>query len=165
MFFLIFLAYVRFFPYLCTQIYTTMKTIRIILLLFIVACFFSCNEIDPIDGQNTFTIDNKTNDTIKLVYSITPEVGAGLGGKTSTETISPQQKTKFLVLYIGAPQVSPNYVFEKLVFLSSDNDTLRILNEINDNEWIQTDSVRVGYLKPGRPFEVWFIDWTYTFSK
>ena len=142
-----------------------MKTLRIILLLFIVACFFSCNEIDPIDGENTYTIDNKTNETIKVSYCLASQMGEGLAGKTSTETIAPQQKTRFLLLYGGVMRWSPSYVFEKLVFLSSDNDTLRVFREINDNEWILTDSVSISCIKPGYPFDVWFLDWTYTFSK
>ena len=142
-----------------------MKTLRIILLFFIVAFCFSCNEVDPIDGENTYTIDNKTNEAIKVSYCLATQMGEGLAGKSSTETIAPQQKTRFLLLYGGVLRWSPSYVFEELVFLSSDNDTLRVFSEIDDNEWIQTDSVSSAPLKPGLPpFDVWFFDWTYTFS-
>ena len=122
-------------------------------------CFTECRVGDPIEGENSFAIENTTNDSIQLLFTFTTNVESNRAGKTDSVIVAPQQVNKFLRIIGGVPVLTPNYVFEKIVFTSLENDTIHIMDIIDDKEWILTDSVKdYGY-------KVGYYHWLYKYTE
>lgn len=139
-----------------------MKTSRFYIVATIIGFLFSSchNVIDPYEPLSSFSIDNESSDTIHLVYTYNqvPDIGS-FSGSTKKEVIAPRQKTEFAAWTSGRPDFSPKYLFERMVFLSSSNDTLLKMDVIDDSEWILVDSVAdYGY-------KVGYCYWIYTFIR
>ena len=43
-------------------------------LLTILACFYSCKVGDPIEGQNTFAVENLTDKSVELLYTFSSNI-------------------------------------------------------------------------------------------
>ena len=135
-----------------------MKTFRTFLILTVFALFAnSCNGPDPIEGENTYSVENSTDQTVQVVYTFSHEV-ASWAGKTDSINIAPQQRQQIVLFFGGLPDWTPSHVFTHMVFLSEAKDTLLNMDVINDADWILTDSIiNHGYF-------VGYYHWTYNFS-
>ena len=134
-----------------------MKTVRWFSWMFFFALFTGCT-IDPIEGENTYSVVNTTDQPIQVAYTYTDEVNWLEMKEGAPVRIEPKQTKQFLMFHGGLPDWTPNYVFENVVFLSETNDTLFILEPVNDDEWLLTDSIKdYGYV-------VGYYHWTYKFA-
>ena len=127
--------------------------ILLIICLIMVSCI---NGPDPIEGQNTFTIENTTSEEIQVVYTF---ASSSKSGQTDSAVIKPLQSNRFVEFVLGAPDWTPSHVFASMVFLSTEKDTLRKMDVVDDKEWVLTDSV-VDY-----GYKVGYYHWLYKFSK
>lgn len=131
--------------------------------LLIAICFSNCTTVDPIPPQNTYSIANQTSADIKVVYTILPEHifwerpaqsfidSCFVFANTTTQM--PLNKYGFYV------SEYPSRLFERIAFLTIDNDTLTSLFPIDDTLW--QDSITVsdyGYKVPNH-------NWIYHFTK
>lgn len=113
-----------------------------------------CNGPDPIEGQNTYTICNEYKDSIKVLFQYSVK-----SQDIDSTIIAPQQTHTISTLIGGISEWSPNYVFDWFVFLSANNDTLLIMDVVNDDEWTLVDSIAdYGY-------KVSYYHWLYKFNK
>ena len=136
-----------------------MKTFRTFCILTVIACCaFSCNGPDPIEGENSYSVLNNTNQAVQVVYTYSQQVSSSLAGKTESIQIAPQQKQPIVLFYGGLPDLKPSHVFTNMVFLSETKDTLLKMDVIKDDEWHLTDSIiDHGYF-------VGYYHWSYSFS-
>ena len=135
-----------------------MKTLRIILLLFIVSCCFSCMEIDYNETENKYWLENDTNDTIHVEFTLYPRYYFADDGSTKRR-IAPHD-TGLLGLAMGGSEAfPPSKLFQRIMFLSPAKDTLYIMENIDDSEWAYSDTILS--IEHG----LGYYDWTYTFSK
>ena len=98
----------------------------IIVLLFVICCT-TCLVVEPIEPQNTYSIDNLTQKDVKVVYTILPEFIFWEHPAQSftdscfvfanTRTQIPLNKYGFYV------SECPSRLFERIVILSIENDT------------------------------------------
>ena len=135
------------------------KNLHGFFLLTILACFYSCKVGDPIEGQNTFAVENLTDKSVELLYTFSSNLGTSFAGKTYSVSIAPQQANIFESFRGGSPDLTPSRTFEKMVFLGIDKDTLYKMDVIDDHEWILTDSVKdYGY-------KVGYYHWLYKYTE
>lgn len=138
-----------------------MNVIRPTYLLVLITCLImvSCfGGPDPIEGENTYTIENTTSDEIQVVYTFASNIGSE-SGQTDSIVIKPMQSNRFVEFIIGAPDWTPSHVFASMFFLSTEKDTLLKMDVVDDREWVLTDSV----IDHG--YKVGYYHWLYKFSE
>lgn len=139
-----------------------MKYIRV--LLFALLAFVSCtNGPDPIEPKNTYSVENLTDVDIIAHYTILadyvfweqPRKNYTDSCLISADTITnlPLDKYGFYV------SDSPSELFERIVFISTNGDTLLHLYPIEDSLW--EDSISVS----DYGYQVRNHHWLYKFSK
>ena len=131
--------------------------------MLIAICFTNCVTVDPINPQNTYSIYNLTSEDIKVAYTILPEYiyweqpthcftdSCFVFANTTTQI--PLNKYGFYV------SECPSRLFERIVILSIDNDTLKSLFPIDDTLW--KDSVSIS----DYGYKVANHHWLYKFTK
>ena len=134
-----------------------------LVVLLIAICFSNCVTVDPINPQNTYSIDNLTPEDIKVAYTILPEhIFWERPARSFTDTCFvfantttqlPLNKYGFYV------SECPSRLFERIVILSADNDTLKLLFPIDDTLWQDSISVSdYGYIVRNH-------NWLYEFTE
>lgn len=137
-----------------------MNVIRPTYLLVLITCLImvSCfGGPDPIEGRNTYSIENMTDENIKIIYTYVNNFGS-LSGKSDSSIIEPRINKTLNDFRGGYPDYGPSKIYKSIIFLSYQNDTLYNMNVINDDTWILIDSV-VDY-----GYKVGYYHWLYKFS-
>lgn len=125
---------------------------------FCLYCIFltSCITIDPIEGQTTFSIENTTEESVKVLYTYI-ENTSSFAEKSDSAIIEPKT-TNMINLFIWNPDLTPSNLYKEIIFISLQNDTLYNMSIINNDEWILTDSIKdYGY-------QVGYYHWLYKFK-
>ena len=126
-------------------------------------CIMGCNGPDPIDPKNTYSIENQTEENVKVLYTILAEhiywenprtnyTDSCMANSNAITTL-PLDKYGFYISDM------PSQLFESIIFISTKNDTLQILRPIDDTEWKMSESIAdYGY-------KVKNCNWLYKFTK
>lgn len=125
---------------------------------FCLYCIFltSCITIDPIEGQTTFSIENTTEESVKVLYTYI-ENTSSFAEKSDSAIIEPKT-TNMINLFMWNPDLTPSNLYKEIIFISLQNDTLYNMSIINNDEWILTDSIKdYGY-------QVGYYHWLYKFK-
>ena len=130
-----------------------MKRIQFILLMVLCVCCNSCYETEPVSPKNTFSICNQTDADVKVGYVISDKYA-----KIQPSGICTAKANETRVLPLSNISALPSELFERIVFLSMDGDTLREVYPIEDADWEYSESISdYGY-------QVANHYWTYSFG-
>ena len=133
-----------------------MKKIRFVILCLLSCSLFNCITTDPFDPENTYTIENLVNQEVICVFSVRPEYARYIyedKREKDSVVIQSNQSKRLFTIYHGEI-LKPSEVLTQMIFISSKKDTLLTIDQINDDDWIYTDSVT----------QVSFRHWLYKFS-
>lgn len=135
-------------------------TSKLIYIYFGIICIFltNCVTVDPIEGQTSFSIENMTKEYIKILYTYGENVGS-LSGTSDYIVIDPNMTSVLDIFRGGDPTHKPSYIYGRIIFISSQNDTLYNMSNINNDEWILTDSI-----KDYGGYQVGYYHWLYKFK-
>ena len=122
-----------------------MKCVKYLSFFVIVGCLTNCTSgPDPIEPKNTFEIDNRTVDDIKVVYTISEEYVYWEQRKisfTDSCVANAYKSTQLPIDKYGIQAYYPSQLFKSVMLLSLKGDTLQVLSPVDDSLWNYSESV------------------------
>lgn len=132
-----------------------MRTIRYILILSLSSIIFvSCNRSEILYSTSSFFVLNQTSEDVKISYVTINPYNHVVDSNICL--LSAKDTTR---LPIDSITSEPSGLFKKMVFLSQDDDTLKVISSINDSDWEYSQGMikYKGWRKEHR--------WLYRFNK
>ncbi len=108
-----------------------MRTIRYILILSLCSIIFvSCNRSEILYSTSSFFVLNQTSEDVKISYVMIHPYNHVVDSNICI--LSAKEATR---LPIDSLTSQPSILFNRMVFLSQDDDTLKVLSSIDDSDW------------------------------
>jgi hypothetical protein len=108
-----------------------MRTIRYLLILFLCSIILAgCYRTEFLHSTSSFYVLNQTSEDVKISYVITNPYNHVVD---SNICILPAKEATRLP--IDSLTSQPSILFNRMVFLSQDDDTLKVISSINDSDW------------------------------
>lgn len=132
-----------------------MRAIRYFLILSLSSIIFvSCNRSEILYSTSSFFVLNQTSEDVKISYVTINPYNHVVDSNICL--LSAKDTTR---LPIDSITSEPSGLFKSIVFLSQDDDTLKVISSINDSDWEYSQGMikYKGWRKEHR--------WLYRFNK